>query len=142
MDARLRTLLAVPAFAADGRIQAIVPVKDPGARTFLVRVVAADRPEPQVTPGMSARGVLRLDSGRTGLVVSRDALLRYPDGRQVVWVVDGSADLPAVRERQVETGLMFDGQVEILSGLDAGATVVIRGNEALQDGQAVSIRRE
>ncbi|HEX5786982.1 MAG TPA: efflux RND transporter periplasmic adaptor subunit [Woeseiaceae bacterium] len=131
---------AVPAFAAAGRIQAIVPVKDPGARTFLVRVATDDSLTPEVTPGMSAQGILRLDAGRTGLVVSRDALLRYPDGRQVVWVVDGSAELPAVRERQVETGLRFDGQVEILSGLDAGATVVIRGNEALQEGQAVSIR--
>ena len=133
---------AVPGFAATGQIQSIVPVKDAGARTFLIRVVSGDEANPVVTPGMSARGVLNIDARRSGVVVSRDALLRYPDGRQVVWVVDRQPELPQVRERQVETGLTFDGQVEILAGLAAGEIVVVRGNESLQDGQAVTVREE
>lgn len=131
---------AVPGFSADGRILAIVPVKDPGARTFLVRVIAEGPGHPAVTPGMSTRGVLKVDARRSGLVVSRDALLRYPDGRQVVWTVDRSAELPRVHEQQVETGLAFDELVEIRRGLSAGATVVTRGNEALQEGQVVTVR--
>jgi membrane fusion protein, multidrug efflux system len=131
---------AVPGFSADGRILAIVPVKDPGARTFLVRVLADGSAPAAVTPGMSARGVLKVDTRRHGLVITRDALLRYPDGRQVVWTVDRTGELPRVHEQQVETGLAFDDVVEIRSGLSAGATVVTRGNEALQDGQVVTVR--
>jgi membrane fusion protein, multidrug efflux system len=131
---------AVPGFSADGRILAIVPVKDPGARTFLVRVLAGGSAPAAVTPGMSARAVLKVDTRRHGLVVTRDALLRYPDGRQVVWTVDQTGELPRVHEQQVETGLAFDNVVEIRSGLSAGATVVTRGNEALQDGQVVTVR--
>lgn len=131
---------AVPGFAAEGRIQAIVPIKDPGARTFLVRVVSDGIGNPVVTPGMSTRGTLLIDAGRTGIVVSRDALLRYPDGRHVVWIVDKAGEIPSAHERQVQTGLLFDGLVEIVSGIDAGATVVIRGNESLQEGQTVSVR--
>ena len=130
---------AAPGFSAVGRIIAVVPVKDPGSRTFLVRVAADDADHPAVTPGTSARGILRVDAKRRGVVVSRDALLRYPDGRQVVWVVDGSAEIPVVRERAVETGLMFDGLVEIRTGIHAGDIVVTRGNETLQEGQQVSI---
>lgn len=130
---------AAPGFRADGRIIAVVPVKDPGSRTFLVRVEAASENHPAVTPGMSARGILKVDAKRTGIVVSRDALLRYPDGRHVVWIVDGSAEIPVVRERPVETGLMFNGLVEIRTGIHAGDIVVTRGNEALQEGQEVSI---
>jgi hypothetical protein len=89
---------------------------------------------------MSARGVLKVDARRSGMVVSRDALLRYPDGRQVVWIVDRTAELPRVHEQQVETGLAFDDVVEIRSGLSAGALVVTRGNEALQEGQVVTVR--
>ena len=131
---------AAPGFSAEGRIIAVVPVKDPGSRTFLVRVETVSNEHPAVTPGMSARGILKVDAKRMGVVVSRDALLRYPDGRHVVWIVDGSSEIPVARERPVETGLMFDGLVEIRTGIRAGDIVVTRGNETLQEGQEVTIR--
>ena len=145
-DISMQTLVklesdAAPRFHADGRIIAIVPVKDPGSRTFLVRVEVDSATNSAVTPGMSTRGILHVDAKRNGIVVSRDALLRYPDGRHVVWVVDGSSEIPVVRERPVETGLMFDGLVEIRSGVRAGDIVVTRGNETLQEGQEVSIHQ-
>ena len=40
---------------------------------------------------------------------------------------------------RVATGVVFDGQVEILEGLTAGAQVVVQGNEALQNGQRVTL---
>lgn len=123
-----------------GRVQAIVPVKDPGARTFLLRVVADTEKAPAVTPGMSVRGTLRIDAHRSGVVVPRDALLRYPDGRTTVWIVDGNGDEATVREQRVDTGIEFGGLVEVRGGLDAGAVVVTRGNEVLRDGQAVTVR--
>ena len=72
--------------------------------------------------------------------MSRDALLRHPDGRTTVWVVDGDDEQLSVSERLVRTGLAFDGQVVVRSGLDAGQRVVVEGNEALQQGQGVTIR--
>lgn len=123
-------------------IDSIVPVKDPSARTFLVRVLAdtadADAPLP-ITPGMSARGKLNIDVGRSGIAVSRDAILRFPDGRVTVWLVDSAPELPVVHEQVVSTGFEFDGVVEILSGLADGDVVVVRGNETLQEGQTVTI---
>lgn len=131
---------AIPDQALPGRIRAIVPVKDPGARTFLLRVTAGTDGDSGVTPGMSARAELRIDTGREGVVVARDALLRYPDGRKTVWTVAREAGEPTVHEQRVETGVEFDGMIEIRSGLASGATVVTRGNEVLRDGQAVSVR--
>ncbi len=133
---------AVPDRVLRGRIDAIVPVKSPGARTFLVRVLTDDIEVGEalaITPGMSVRGRLKLDTGRRGIAVSRDALMRFPDGRISVWVVDDEDELPIVRERSVQTGFEFDGQVEITTGLADGDLVVTRGNETLQDGQAVII---
>jgi RND family efflux transporter MFP subunit len=131
---------AIPDQAFAGRIQAIVPVKDPGARTFLLRVVAATDDAPQVTPGMSAQAALRIDTGHSGVVVSRDALLRYPDGRRTVWVVEQENGESVAHERRVETGVEFEGLIEIRSGLSAGASVVTLGNEILRDGQVVSLQ--
>jgi RND family efflux transporter MFP subunit len=133
---------ALPERAVSGHIDTIVPVKDPSARTFLLRVLAdatnADGPL-RITPGMSARGKLNIDVGRSGIAVSRDAILRFPDGRVTVWVVDTSAGVSVVREQLVTTGFEFDGVVEIVGGLSDGDVVVVRGNETLQENQTVSI---
>jgi RND family efflux transporter MFP subunit len=136
------TLDALPQRSISGHIDTIVPVKSPSARTFLVRVLAnADGADlqPWITPGMSARGKLNIDIGRRGVTVSRDAILRFPDGRVTVWVVETAGDLPVVREQLVVTGSEFEGVVEVTSGLADGDVVVVRGNELLQEGQAVSI---
>ncbi len=136
------TLDAFPDRSIPGYVDAIVPVKSPSARTFLVRVRANTNDTGNgllITPGMSARGKLNIDTGRGGVTVPRDAILRFPDGRVTVWVVDAGGDLPVVREQVVRTGSEFDGVVEITIGLADGDVVVVRGNEMLQEGQAVSI---
>ncbi|MFA9462172.1 efflux RND transporter periplasmic adaptor subunit [Thiohalorhabdus methylotrophus] len=131
-------LESVPDNPLDGRVAATIPVSDPEARTFTVRV-HMNREEVPITPGMSASATLPLETGRRGVVVPRDALLRYPDGRKTVWVVEKDGDGHVAREHKVQTGLSFDGRVEIRSGLEAGARVVTRGNEALQEGQRVRL---
>lgn len=131
------TLDAVPDEVVLGRVQAIVPVKDPGARTFLLRVVTDAQHSLPVTPGMSARAAIRVDTGREAVVVPRDAVLMYPDGRKTVWVVQTEDGKPVVHEKRIDAGLEFDGLVEVRSDLEAGLDVVTRGNEALRDGEVV-----
>jgi membrane fusion protein (multidrug efflux system) len=123
-----------------GKVDTVVPVTDPGARTSLLRVRATDT-DSRMLPGMSARAVLRLNTGRRGLSVPRDAILKFPDGRAVVWVVQADEGGSVVKEQRVDTGLVFEGQVEIRAGLQEGARVVVRGNEALRDGQRVSVQQ-
>jgi RND family efflux transporter MFP subunit len=129
-------LAARPDQSLQATITRIVPVSDPRARTFLARV-ALDNRDGRMTPGMSARATLRIDTGRQGVAVPRDALIRYPDGRIVVWVAQNSGDQKTVSERQVQIGLAFGDQIEIRAGLEAGTPVVVRGNESLREGQMV-----
>mgnify|MGYP001813694509 FL=1 len=44
-----------------------------------------------------------------------------------------------VQRRQVETGGVRDGRVEIVAGLEAGARVVIAGQVKLRNDQAVVV---
>ena len=123
----------------EAKVNEIVPVSDPRARTFLARV-ALENTDLRLTPGMSARARLRIDTGQQGVVIPRDALIRYPDGRVTVWVVNGSGATRTVSERQVRTGLRFGGRIEIVTHLDAGTLVVVQGNETLFEGQQVRIQ--
>ncbi|MGD2054646.1 MAG: efflux RND transporter periplasmic adaptor subunit [Gammaproteobacteria bacterium] len=134
------TLDALPEREFEGTIDAIVPVSDASSRTFLIHVTV-DAGEGILTPGMSAHGQLRLSTGRQGVVVSRDAILRYPDGRITVWVINPDSEPPTVAEKRVSTGHSFDGLITIREGLKAGEVIVVRGNESLQEGQQVRVQR-
>lgn len=136
-------LNALPDQYFNGRVQTLVPVTDPGARTLLLRVVFHDQTQqqpPPMLPGMSARAVLQVPTRRNGMVIPRDALLRYPDGRVVVWKVSNSDSGPVVHEIPVRTGQAFAGMVEIVAGLSPSDRVVVRGNETLRNGQRVRVR--
>lgn len=131
---------ARPAAQQGGVIESVVPVAEPGARTFLLRVQPDAGAAPDLLPGMSVTALLQLETGRSGVTVPRDAILRYPDGRIVVWSVDEAAGGAAVAvENVVDIGLAFGGRIEIIAGLAAGSQVVVRGNEALQPGQALTV---
>lgn len=134
---------AYPDRTFTGKIHRKVPLSSDGARTFLLRVALPEEARNMLIPGMSSSGQLRVDNDNTGLAVPRDALIRYPDGRVTVWVVTEPewGEESQVREQLVKTGMSFSGQVEIRSGLSEGDVVATRGNEALQEGQTVELRR-
>ncbi len=124
-------------FAAD--IIAVVPVTDRGSRTFPVRT-RLDDSTVSLIPGVSASATLHISSSDDGVVVDRNALIRYPDGRITLWVVEQNEGQATVTEKQVQTGLSFNGQINITSGLAAGELVVVRGNESLREGQSVTVK--
>jgi membrane fusion protein (multidrug efflux system) len=132
------SLSAAPDRVYQGKVATVMPVTDPNARTFLLRVLP-DSPSRSMIPGMSVSAKLNLATGRSGLVVPRDAILRFPDGRVVAWIVENQPSGPVVREKVVTTGVAADAMVEIRQGLIAGEQVVVQGNETLQDGQPVLV---
>ncbi|MFO7482703.1 efflux RND transporter periplasmic adaptor subunit [Oceanibaculum nanhaiense] len=130
---------ALPDQEVAGTIHALIPVSDPASRASVMRIAldSAGRP---LTPGMSAQAILRLDTGTRDIVVPRDALVRFPDGRVAVWIVGRENGRATVSERQIRPGLAVNGSVQVLSGLEDGVEIVTHGNEALREGQTVTIR--
>lgn len=131
---------ALPEQQLEGTIDVVVPVNDPSARTFVLRV-RFNSERTDIIPGMSVNGVLQVPTAERGIVVSRDAVLRYPDGRITVWVVRERDGQFQVVERKVTTGHGFDGRIEIREGIETGDRVVVEGNEALESSQVVQVRQ-
>ncbi|HEX5045065.1 MAG TPA: efflux RND transporter periplasmic adaptor subunit [Candidatus Polarisedimenticolaceae bacterium] len=115
-----------------GTVAEISPAGDPGSRTFLVRL---DLPP---TPGLRAG-----QFGRVTLPVGETTALRVPASAvvqrgqmEIVFVVeDGKARL-----RLVRTGRRFGDEVELVSGMEGGETLVVEGGSLLLDGQPLQIR--
>ena len=120
------------------RILTKVPVKDPVSRTFLIRL-AVEAPSEAMAPGVSGRAVFQIKKSADALTIPRDAIVRQPDGGVTAWVVNGSSNDLRVAAQPVTIGGNLSATVEILSGLEEGQRVVLRGNETLREGQAIRI---
>lgn len=127
---------ALDGVALPARIEARVPVTDPQARTFLLRLRVED-PDGRLQPGTSARARISLPATESALAVPRDALLRQPDGGYSLFVAVQEGDRWIARQRTVKVLRDRGTLVAIADGIRPGERVVVRGNEALRDGQPV-----
>ncbi|WP_224797451.1 efflux RND transporter periplasmic adaptor subunit [Idiomarina abyssalis] len=118
-------------------IKRVVPYVDGNDRSFRVRITG-DYPSDWIA-GIPLTATFEIDTKRRQTAVPQDAIVRYSDGRTSVWVAKKENDNWQAIERPVELGLRFNGYVEIENGLDNGERVIVRGNEALTDGQALEL---
>ena len=119
-------------------VTTLVPVANPGARTFTLHA-ELNESDPRMAPGMSVRAQLALDEGEPRLVVPRDAVLSFADGRTLVWVAQSAAEGTIAREMEITIDQATGSSVEVISGLSDGMKVIVKGNEALRDGQSIRV---
>jgi RND family efflux transporter MFP subunit len=115
-----------------GEVFAVIPRGDVATRTFPVKIRVKNNGN--LAEGMEARVFLPKGLGGTTMVVHRDALISVR-GEQVVWaVLDGKAvPIPVyvVGFRGLMAGVK---SAKLKEGMD----VVVKGNERLRPGQAVT----
>ena len=124
---------AYPGQEFPAAVTSVAPVADKDTRTFTVKITPVDA-EGQLRSGMYANARLLIDEKKGTLLVPRDAITLI-DNQPTVYVVNGDR----VEQRNVTTGLANNGQIEILSGLQAGDTVVIAGQPNLVDGAKIEV---
>ena len=106
------------------------------SHTFPVLVEALN-PDHRMRSNMAARARFTIKQPDTVLLVHKDALVTSAKGTIVYLVVDGKAV-----SHPVQTGLAYQEYVAVSGGeLSAGDVAIVRGNERLSDGQAVSVIR-
>ena len=122
---------AYPGKTFEGKISLVYPDLDTRMRTRTAEV-KLDYPVALI-PGMFARLQVVIETAADAVVVPGDAVLVLPNGEKVAFIIkDGKA-----QRRVLKTGLEAGGQVQIVSGVQPGETVVTAGNEKLKDGMEV-----
>lgn len=127
------TLDAYPDRRFQGEVYAIDPLVDVNGRALKIRARLAN-PDGQLRPGLFAR--VRLIGASRGqvVVIPEGAIVPRGTDSVVFTVQDGRAT-----ETKVRLGRRARGEVEVLEGLTADATVVTAGQARVSDGQAVEV---
>ena len=128
---------AFPGETFKGRISAVNPGIQPGTRSQQIRATLKN-PQARLRSGMFASVRTALPQRPTVLTLPRTAITYNPYGDSVFVIQEDDSGLH-VQRRQLETGEVRDGQVEIVQGLQAGERVVVAGQVKLRNNQAVVI---
>jgi RND family efflux transporter MFP subunit len=115
-----------------GMVRTVVAVGSENTHQFELRL---DIENGRFPVGQTVRVSVPTSDARQALVVPRDALVLRP-GSISVFIVDGDKK---AKQIMVTTGIDAGDQIEVAGDLNDGDTVIVRGNERLRPGQAVSI---
>jgi RND family efflux transporter MFP subunit len=115
-----------------GRVARTADALDPATRTLLVEVDVANT-DRSLLAGSFVQVSLATTAMVSPVVVPANALLFNDSGTQVV-VVD---DHNIAHYHKVAVGRDYGATVEILSGVDEGATVALNPSDDIRDGRAI-----
>lgn len=116
--ARLPIRIDAINYQTEGTVEEIVPSADISSRTFIVKVRIP--PQEGLYEGMFGRLIIPVGS-RKALVIPRSAL--YMVGQvEMVKIINERNEL---ERRVIKTGKIYDGMIEVLSGLNTGDKVIV-----------------
>jgi membrane fusion protein, multidrug efflux system len=116
-----------------GEIYAIEPQVDPATRTLKMRATSPNE-DHSLLPGQFARVFLTLQEMDEALLVPTQSVVPELNGHKVFVVREGK-----VAEQKVEIGQRTEVQVQIMSGLQPGDTVLTTGILQVRAGSPVRV---
>lgn len=125
---------AYPGKAFPGKINYVSPEADPSVRTFLAEI-DINNGENLLKAGIMGNGRILRKTFHDALMIPINAIIETQAGR-VIFVAheDGS-----VEQRPIELGQGGETTVMVLSGLQSGEKVVVKGQHDLIDGEKVNV---
>jgi membrane fusion protein (multidrug efflux system) len=117
-----------------GTVYAIDPKIDPDTRTLQIRAIAPN-PTHKLIPGSFARVELVLKSKGSAIMIPTESIIPEQKGNKVFVVKNGRA-----MSVKVQLGTRGDKNVEVLSGLSTGDTLITTGIMQVKPEGEVDIR--
>lgn len=111
-----------------GLIRFISPTADPATRNVKMKALVQNS-NYRLKPGFFAEVSIQTGSNPSALFIPESSLFSQEGKFFTYTVQDGMA-----KRKEVETGIRFEGKVEILKGLQKGEWVITTGHEQLSEG--------
>jgi RND family efflux transporter MFP subunit len=126
------TITSDQAAGATGRVRIVTPGVDAQTRLGVARI--ALNPGSGLRPGMFARAAIDIGA-QPAVVVPSDSVV-FREGKPGVYVI-GARN--AVHFTPISTGARNGDQIQVVTGLQAGQRVVVRGAGFLGEGDVVTV---
>ena len=134
-DSVTLTVDAMPGRTFTGKVERLYPTVDAATRTFKAQVVVANA-DRVLRPGMYARVTVNFGNRNSVIVPDQSLVKQEGTGTRFIYVLNEDG---TVRYLPVQVGRHIGTEYEIVSGLEDGATVVVKGQAALKDGVKVNV---
>lgn len=119
-----------------GEIYAIEPQVDPTTRTLQVRALSSNE-EGALLPGQFTKIQLTLETYEKALMIPSEAVIPELNGKKVFLSRNGAAV-----SKNITTGIRTADKIQVISGLEAGDTLITSGMQQLQEGTPVDLTFE
>jgi RND family efflux transporter MFP subunit len=124
---------AYPEDTLTGVVTQVSPALDPASRTFKINV-KVENDSLILRPGMFVKIDIVVHEKAEAVVIPKEVILERR-GARIAFVVEKGVAL----ERKIDIGLSNRTEVEVVSGLDAGERLVVRGFETLRDRSKIKV---
>jgi len=122
-------------------IQQVGNFINPNNRTFEIKVAVPNDKE-LVKPNLIATVKLNDYTSENALTIPEGVIQKNAAGENVVYVLVSEKDSTGTAEKRIlETGLIYNDHVEVLSGLEAGEQLITEGAKNIHDGEKVRLNQ-
>ncbi|KPU45134.1 macrolide export protein MacA [Oxobacter pfennigii] len=128
-------LTAIPGKEYTGHIENISPVADSKTQMYPV-IINIDNKEQEILPGMFAKVEFSTDTVNDAIIVKKESI-KEKEGKSYVYVVENDAAV----EKEVAIGMDTGSLVEVISGLNEGENIIVKGQDYVENGTKVKIVR-
>ena len=118
---------ALPGRSFKGRVERLYPTIDAATHTFKAEVLR---------PGMYARVTVNFGNRNSVIVPDKALVKQEGTGTRFIYVLQADQTVSYV---PVSVGRHMGTEYEIISGLEAGQTIVVKGQASLKDGVKVNV---
>ncbi|MFT6204438.1 MAG: membrane fusion protein (multidrug efflux system) [Spirosomataceae bacterium] len=108
---------------------------NPVSRTFTIEANIPNF-DKQLKPNLTAIVNINDQSRSRAIVIPRNLIQRTEEG-ELVYVAVQEGNKKVARSRAIITGLTYDGNIEITSGLNVGDMLITQGYQDVVDGQVI-----
>ncbi|PKA83172.1 RND family efflux transporter MFP subunit [Ulvibacter sp. MAR_2010_11] len=124
----------------NGKVKNVGNYINPNNRTFDIEIDVPNKGK-TIKPNLVAKLEINNYSKAKAKMIPANVIQENSIGEKFVYVIsEVDGDEAKVTRKKIETGKKYEGQIEVLSGLEDGETIVKDGALTLNDGATVKIK--